>query len=124
MVGCDTERIESMRFRQVVPLAKGGGLIPKKRGELCVFAQSGIQVAFPLHCSLRDLIEVTTHSRDLEGNLPLMQSLMTGSTQRLQIGGGIFHPMLTKADVMSMQTTPTFAALMSPVSIAHQTGDA
>src|SRR5439155_14623125 len=96
----------------------------KKRGELCVFAQSGIQVAFPLHRSLRDLIEVPTHSCDLEGDFALMQSLMTGFTQRQQIGEGIFAPMLTKDDVMGLQTISTFTALLASVAIAHQTREA
>lgn len=85
VIGSETKRFDDVRFGEAAPLVKRGGLIAKERGERRVFAEGGIQIASPLHRPLCNLIKVRTRSCDLEGDLALMQSLMTGFTQRQQI---------------------------------------
>src|SRR5207248_5888465 len=81
-------------------------------------------MGFPLHSTLGDLIQVTTHSRYLEGDFALMQSVMARLTQGEEVGQRIFATMFPEDQMMSLQPHTSFTAVLAPIAVTHQAGDA
>ena len=82
VIGGKTERIADVRFGQAAPLAKRSCLIAEEGGEGRLLAKGGVEVAFALHRTLGDLVQMPTHPFHLESDPPLMQLLMAAFTQR------------------------------------------
>ena len=75
-------------------------------------------MGFPLHSTLGDLIQVTTHSRYLEGDIALMQSVMARLTQGEEVGQRIFATMFPEDQMMSLQPHTSFTAVLAPIARA------
>ena len=124
MIGSETERIDDVRFRQASRFAIRGGLIAEERTKGQLSTQRGIQIALSLHRPLRNLIQVSADPSYLQGDLPLMELVMTCLTQRQQVCQRIFSTIFPIRDMMDFQATVQFPTLLALIAIPHQAGDA
>src|SRR5260370_17315673 len=78
---------------------------------------------FPLHRTLRHLVQVRTRSCHFERHFALVEFCMAGFTQGQEVRDRIFPAVLSVDKMMSLQTPPLFPALLARVPIPHQAGD-
>src|SRR5258708_23944444 len=78
---------------------------------------------FPLHRTLRTLVQVRTRSCLLGRLFAWVEFCRAGFTQGQEVRDRIFPAVLSVDKMMSLQTPPLFPALLARVPIPHQAGD-
>jgi len=81
-------------------------------------------MCFPLHSPLSNLVQMTTYSRYLERDFALVQLVMAPLTKRQQIGQSVFAAISTEDEMMGFQFSGTLTAVLTLITITHQTGHA
>src|SRR6266446_7992434 len=110
----DAERIDDVCLWQSQIFAVGGSFVAEDRRKRGGASKGGVQVGFPLHRALCDLIQVAAHSRCLKPDLALVDLVVTVLTQTQQVRQGVFSPLLTENEVVRLQAAVSCATLLAP----------
>ncbi len=123
VIGGETERIDDVRFQQAFRFAICGSLIAEESIQGHLSTQRGIQIALPAS-SVAQSDPGVAYPGHLQGDLPLMELVVTGFTQRQQVRQRILSTMFPIRDMMGLQVTVQFSTLLAPIAVPHQAGDA